>query len=37
MGPFDWIFANLGLIVFTVVCASLALYLVNVMIHPERV
>jgi phage shock protein PspC (stress-responsive transcriptional regulator) len=37
MDPFDWLFANLGLVLFTVICVGLIAYLVWVMINPERV
>jgi len=36
MGPFDWVGQHLGLMMLTVICIGLTLYLVYCMIHPER-
>ncbi len=36
MGALDWVTAHLGLAVLTVLACGLAVYLVYVMVHPER-
>jgi len=36
MGPLDWVTAHLGLLVLTVISVALTLYLVYVMVRPER-
>jgi K+-transporting ATPase KdpF subunit len=37
MGPFDWALANLGLLTFTAASTALVLYLLYVMLRPEKV
>ncbi|HYA57482.1 MAG TPA: K(+)-transporting ATPase subunit F [Thermoplasmata archaeon] len=36
MGAIDWITANFGLTVLTLLAVGLTAYLVYVMVHPER-
>ncbi len=37
MDIWGWLAANLGLVVFTVICAGLVVYLTRAMVRPESV